>query len=70
MRNVPLDVRIGGLKSQLAGLGLTVAPNQQLQTGLLSGPWNGFPSNALVIWAARGGLEWLAVSNEAALDVE
>src|SRR5436190_22655113 len=66
--NVPLDVRMAGLKSQLADLGLVYAPPQQrLRTGLLRVAWGGFPRHALVISGIPGGDGWLAVSNEPAL---
>jgi hypothetical protein len=68
MRNVPLDVRMAGLKAQLGALGLIAAHPRQVRTGLLSGPWNGFPRHALVIWAGpEHGEEWMAVSDEPAL---
>jgi hypothetical protein len=68
LRNVPLDVRMGSLKGQLARLGLVLAPQGVLQSGLLTEAWNGFPRHALVIWAGAGqdGNEWMAVSEEPA----
>lgn len=68
--NVPLDVRMAAIKSQLAGLGLAAAPEQRVRTALLSGPWNGFPRHALVISAGTGATEWFAVSDEPALGAD